>query len=142
MQARQELIDDMYRCWLDYAVEQAVLAPGGGLRGSYGVDSYTGERRIRLDGDQEPVFDIDWPDLDDGDILPRVQAIVAADGTGKVPPQITARLLMNTLRVDDVDTEIEQMTDDQGNWIDPAVSAGQAAAHAFRRGEDPAGALA
>jgi hypothetical protein len=44
--------------------------------------------------------------------------------------------------VTDADEILETLVDDEGNWVDPYAGAGQAAADAFRRGEDPADALA
>jgi hypothetical protein len=44
--------------------------------------------------------------------------------------------------VKDVDEILDDITDEDGNFIDPSVTAGQAAVDAFRRGEDPASTLA
>jgi hypothetical protein len=84
---------------------------------------------------------VDWPALDDLDPKALVESVVAADGTGKVPPVETMRLLLSALRVRDVDEVIEANTDDKGQWIDPDMQAAQAAVEAFRRGEDPAEVL-
>jgi hypothetical protein len=51
------------------------------------------------------------------------------------------RLLLRALGVRDVDELLEDMTDDQGNFIDPNVTAGDVAAKAYRDGKDPAQAL-
>jgi hypothetical protein len=44
--------------------------------------------------------------------------------------------------VTDADEILETLVDEEGNWQDPYATAGSVAADAFRRGEDPAGALA
>ena len=41
----------------------------------------------------------------------------------------------------DVDEILDQFTDDAGNFIDPNVSAGDAAVDAYNRGDDPAAVL-
>jgi prophage antirepressor-like protein len=71
----------------------------------------------------------------------KVAAIVAADTTGKLPPLEIARQLCDALGIENVDEIIDELTDDQGNFVDPRVNAGQAAVDAFRRGEDPAAAV-
>ncbi|MCL8026325.1 hypothetical protein [Nocardioides bruguierae] len=123
---------------LAYVIDQAVKAPRGPLRGSIARDVITGRETVTLAGDVDRTVTVDWPALDDLDPLKLVEAIVAADGTGKMWPPETARLLMQTLGVEDVDEVLALMTDNQGRWIDPEMSAGQAAADAFRRGDDPA----
>jgi hypothetical protein len=67
----------------------------------------------------------------------RIEALVAADGTGKVPPLVLARLVLQALGVDDVDELLADMVDADGQWIDPDMTAGDVAARRFRRGEDP-----
>ena len=46
--------------------------------------------------------------------------------------------LLLALGVEDVDEKLADITDEDGRWVDPRASAGQAAVDAFRRGEDPA----
>jgi hypothetical protein len=122
-------------------IDQAVKAPAGALKGTIGRDEY-GRETVTLAGDVERTVDITWPELEETDPKTLVDAIVAADGTGKLDPLVTIRLLLEALGVDDIDEILDRMTDDQGNYIDPQVTAGQAAVDAFRRGEDPASATA
>ena len=72
-----------------------------------------------------------------------VQAIVSADDTGKMPPLTTARLLLQVLGVKDVDDTLRAagMVDDEGQWIDPEVTAADVAVQAYRRGQDAAEVL-
>jgi hypothetical protein len=141
MGMRRSLWSDVYRRLLDYVIDQAVKAPAGPLKGTVGRDEY-GRETVTLAGDVERTVDITWPELEDTDPKTLVDAIVAADSTGKLDPLVTIRLLLEALGVDDIDEILDRMTDDQGNFVDPTVTAGQAAVDAFRRGEDPASALA
>lgn len=140
MNGRRGLWGSVLQRILSYVVNQAVKAPRGPLRGTIVRDARTGAETITLTGDVERTVTVEWPDLNELDPVRLVEAIVAADGTGKMPPLETARLLMNALGVKDVDELLDAMTDDQGNWIDPEATAGQVAVDAFNRGDDPAAA--
>lgn len=136
---RQRLWQRAYLDSIDYAIDQAVKAPAGGLTGTIGRDEWDTETIELANGDR--TVDVTFGDLDDIDVKTLIDAIVAADGTDKVPPLVIARLLLIALGVEDVDTALEEMTDSEGNWIDPGVTAGDDAARRFRNGEDPAEAL-
>lgn len=138
---RRDLWGSVLRTVTSYVVDQAIKAPRGPLTGQVIRDPYTGQETITLAGEAERTIDIDWPDHTRDSIKEQVDAIVAAAGTGKLPAELVARLLMLALDVDDVDELLEDMTDDDGNFIDPEASAGDAAVQRFRRGEDPAEAL-
>lgn len=141
MMGRRALWAENRQSILGYVIDQAVKAPQGPLKGSMTRDPFTGREVITLADDTDRTIDITWPDLDETPIETIIKAIVDADSTGKMPPVTTIRLLLQALGVQDVDELIEDMTDDQSRWIDPLMSAGQAAADAFRRGEDPAATL-
>jgi hypothetical protein len=134
---RRGLAAELLRTICDYVVDQAVLAPQGRLQGHVETDDY-GRQHVVLDGDTERTIDIAWPDLSEPDQISVIDAITHADQTGKVPPLVVARLLLQALGVEDVDEILDELTDDQGNFVSPDVTAGQAAADAFRRGQDPA----
>ncbi|WKN47138.1 hypothetical protein [Nocardioides sp. Arc9.136] len=138
MNARRRLWSSVLQTVLGYVVDQAVRAPRGPLRGTVIRDQRTGRETITLTGDVERTVVVDWPDLNDLDPVKLVEAIVNADSTGKMPPVETARLLMSALGVDDVDELLDEMTDDDGNWIDLEASQGDAAVQRARRGDDPA----
>jgi hypothetical protein len=140
MGMRRALWGDAIRRVCSYVIDQAVKAPAGPLSGTVLRDA-DGREVITLSGDVERSVVVDWPALDDLDPKALVESVVAADGTGKVPPVETMRLLLSALRVRDVDEVIEANTDDKGQWIDPDMQAAQAAVEAFRRGEDPAEVL-
>lgn len=141
MKNRQEVWTEAYRAILGHVIDQAVLAPQGSLKGGASRDPWTGEQVVTVQGMAEKTLDIVWPDLDETPIETLIAAITDADATGKVPPLVILRLLLRALRVRDVDEIIDGVTDENGEWIDPRASAGQAAIDAFNRGEDPAAAL-
>jgi hypothetical protein len=117
MGQRRDLWGGAYRTVLTYAVAQAVQAPDGLLKGSVVADRY-GRETVKLAGDTDPVVDIDWPDLD-AKAADTVTAVVEASSTGVLPPEHVARLLLTALGVRHVDTLLEEMTDDDGNFVWP-----------------------
>lgn len=135
---------DVWTDFLDsinqYVIDQQVKAPRGDLKGTVTRDEWDREV-IELAGDTPRTIDYDWPDLTEISVKDLVEAVAAADATGKMPPLTTVRLLLQALGVRDVDELLAQVTDENGEWVDPDAEAGQAAVDAFRRGEDPAEAL-
>lgn len=137
MGMRRSTWEDAYRRSLAYVITAAVRAPQGPLTGSVVRDMDTERMVTTLAGDVDQTVEFDWPAMDDVPVDQLVKAIVEANSTMKVPPEVIARLLMQALGVKDVDDLVAGMLDEQGNWVDPMVSAGQAAVDAWRRGEDP-----
>ncbi|MDJ0321841.1 hypothetical protein [Pseudarthrobacter sp. PS3-L1] len=136
MMGRQEVHAQFYRASVGYAIEQAVMAPRGPLKGTVLRD---GDRLlIALAADQEATVEVNFPDLEEIDIKTLMDAIVMADGTGKVPPLEILKLILHALRIRDIEEILDQVTDDNDQYIEPGVTAGAAAADAFKRGEDPA----
>lgn len=124
---------------LNHVIDWAIQAPKGPLKGKV---SRIGDRVIReLPDNDDRSIDITWPDFDSTPVETLVKAIVEADGTTTMPPLVTLRLLLTALKVDNIDEILDEVTDDQGNYIDPGIGAGQAATDAFRQGKDPAAAL-
>jgi hypothetical protein len=143
MQQRRGVWADALHQILSHVIAEAVRAPDGPLTGIITVDEW-GRQTVTLDDDVDTTVDIAWPDLDDIDVKTVVDAIVSADATGLVPPEVTSRLLLEALGVKDVDGILSKLVDDQGRWIGPTGSDGpvaQAALDAYRRGEDPAAML-
>jgi hypothetical protein len=128
---------------LDYVVDQSAIAPKGGLAGTVTIDDW-GDRVTKLTGTKDRNIDWNWPPLFDLDPIQLVGAIVQAQSTqlftGPLAETIV-RLLLQALGVEDVDETMADMFDEQGNFIDPSVTAGQVAADAFRAGKDPAQAV-
>lgn len=137
-QQRRSLWANTYRAVLGYVILQAAKAPQGPLRGTIQRDPFTGREVLTLAGDTDTTIEVDWPPLDEVDVQAVVDAIVAADGTGKMPPEQTVKLLLQALGVPDVDEVLADFLDEEGRFVDPYTTAGQAAVDAFRRGEDPA----
>lgn len=125
------------RMLTDYVIEQNVKAPGGALKGTVTRDEF-GREVVTLRGEGGGVdrgVDIDWPPLDKLNVKERVDAIAIADGTGKVPPLTIAREFLKALGIDNIDEVLKEITDDEGNFIDPFLTAGAVALTQFERGQ-------
>lgn len=138
MAQRRALWTSVFQSVLGYVVKQAVKAPRGPMRGTILRDPFTGREVVVLAGDTDATIEVEWPPLDELPLETIVKAIVDADGTGKMPPEQTVKLLLQALGVKDVDEILEEFLDEEGKFVDPFATAGQAAVNAFRRGEDPA----
>jgi hypothetical protein len=139
LQGRRELWTEARRAILGYVIDQAVIAPQGPLKGTVGRD---GDRLVTtLASDTDRTIECTWPELDETPIKDLVDAISTADGTGKIPPLVTAQLLLRALKLRDVDEILEEMTDEDGEWVDPNENAGRQAMRTFRDGQDPNQAL-
>lgn len=145
MQQRQGLWGQTYRRILAYVVMQAAKAPQGPLQGVFGRDPFTGRETLILANDTDPTIEVKWPSLKEDPIDVVMKAIVDADATGKMPPLETLKLMLHVLEVEDPDEILDLVTDDDGNWVDPFATVGQAvgdrAVAAFRGGADPAEAV-
>lgn len=137
---RRDVWQECYRAILNHVIDSAVRAPQGPLKGTETVGPF-GRPTIELAGGTDRTLVFTWPPLDEEPTKELIDAIATADATGKVPPAETMRLLLRALGVRDVDEIVEEWTDENGNWIDPAVTAGDAAVAAFERGDDPAAAV-
>lgn len=134
MRARQDVWTGVFTDLAEYRIEQAVRArrlPGVIVR-----DPWTDTDHAELNG-EAPVIHCDWPDLSTSSVDEAVKAIKDADATGKLPPLVIARLLLTALGVEDIDTILDELTDDDGQWLDPYATAGQALVNAFQNGTDP-----
>ena len=100
-------------------------------------DRWTGREQVTLAGDTSAAVDVIFPPLDSLPIDTLMSAIKTADDTGKVPGHVILRLLLQALEVPDVDEVMDAATDEDGNLIDPAITAGALAAAAYREGRDP-----
>ena len=138
MRARQDVWTDVYIDIAEYRIEQAIRA--GKLKGQVVRDAWTQTDYAELNGAQ-PVLHCDWPDLSTESVDEAVAAIKDADSTGKLPPLIIVRLLLTALGVEDIDEILEDLTDEDGGFIDPYGQIGQGLVNAFNRGGDPAQAL-
>lgn len=125
-----------------YVIAEAVRASSGPLKGKITRDDATNEEVVELAGDTDDTVDIVWPDLDDVEAKEIIDGIVAANGTGTLPPEFVLRNLLTALGVRDVDSILADMEDDNGNFLWPATAAtaqqGQQAALVAAAGGDPA----
>ncbi|HEY3559649.1 MAG TPA: hypothetical protein VGL05_19405 [Kribbella sp.] len=141
---RRELWTEFHRDVLNYVIDWAVRAPQGALKGRITRDPGSDRVTVLLPDNDSRTIDISWPDFDSTPVDVLVAAIVAADSTMKMPPLVTLRLLLQALKVKDIDEVLDDVTDDQGEFKDPTMTAGQALADRFRNGQDtgqnPAGA--
>jgi hypothetical protein len=144
MSQRRDLWAAAYRRLVSYVITESVRAPQGALKGTITRDRITGRETLVLAGGTQTTVDIDWPDLDDADPVQLVEAIVKAAGTATVPPEVILRLLLTALGVRNVDTLVEAMLDDDGEFVwptgPPLGGLGSDAANRERNGQDPAGA--
>jgi hypothetical protein len=141
MMGRRSLWSAALRSILGYVIAQAVKAPQGPLQGTITRDRVTGRESVVLAGDTDPTVEIVWPSLDETPMQTIIEAIVKADSTGKLPPLEVAKLLLQALGVRDIDEIVADLTDENGRWLDPLITAGQVAIDAYRRGADPAGVV-
>lgn len=141
MEARRELNAEVLKDSVGYAVEQAVIAPQGKLRGLGKAIRDEDRLTVEFKDPAAATVEIVWPSLDEVDVKVLMDAIVAADGMPDVPKLPLIKLALQALRIRDVDELIQDITDADGKLIDAGVTAGDRAAKAFRDGEDPADAL-
>lgn len=144
-----------------YAVDWSVRAPGGALNGRLeaGPD---GKPMVVLDdttvpdpdngpdatkpmtGVERRTIDVTFPPILEDEILPKIQAIVAAFGTDLPAPKLILRLILTALGVEDVDEHIANFDEEyearQKAEMDRMVNAGDVAIAAARQGLDPADA--
>lgn len=117
MQMRRSLWESVIRAVLGYAVESSVKAPRGPLAGSWIQD---GNRQlVTLPADADDTIDVDWPSILEHDLADLVAAIAEADGTGTIPAEQVARLLLTALGVSDVDEIIDAHRDEHRVFVPP-----------------------
>jgi hypothetical protein len=145
MTQRRSLWENTLRAIVAYVITQAVKAKAGPLQGTITRDPFTGREVLALAGDTDTTIEFDWPPLDEIPVATIVEAIAKADSTKTIPPVQIAKLLLKAFNVKDADEIIDDLTDDDGNWLDPYKAAGEAlgdaATAAFRRGQDPVAVL-
>lgn len=126
MGMRQEVWASVIKTVTGYVIQQAATTPQGPLRGTMKPDAL-GRERLVLTGDIEPTVEVTFPPLDDLDPKSWVDAIVAAEGTGVLPPEWVVKQLLRVLGERDVDEVLEEMLDDEGNFVDPNIERAAAA---------------
>lgn len=141
MQARQQLHTEVLQDILGYAIEQAVLAPRGELRG-LGRPLRDDDRLLVQFNDPDKVsLNITWPDLSEEPTKEMIDAVVAAANVVDMPKLPLIRLALQVLKIENIDEIIDEITDSSGKLIPTEVDAAAVATKAFRDGKDPAAAL-
>jgi hypothetical protein len=138
MLGRQEVWAQAYRASCGYVIEQAVIAPRGPLRGKVERD---GDRLLVDLGDKDATVEVIWPDLAEIPLDILMAALEKADNMDLLPRIELLKLVLRALNIKDIDDILDDLTDADGNLIEPATTAGSVAAQAFRDGQDPAAAL-
>src|SRR5690606_4610681 len=138
---RQRLWASVLQRVLRYVIAESVRAPQGVLRGVITQDRY-GRETVALAGDTPTDVDIIFPDLKKVDVTAAVKAVVNAQSTGTMPPDVVLRLLLTALGVRDVDGLVDRMLNDETGefqWpTGPPLDGGQSAVDRARAGGDPA----
>lgn len=125
MGGRRGLWTDVLRDLCEYVIRESVRASKGALKGKIVVVDDV--EVVTLDGDTETTIDIDWPGFDNVDMAGVITAVAQAQSTGTVRPEIVLRLLLTALGVKHVDEIVDEMTDEEGNFLwpeAPPLSAG------------------
>jgi hypothetical protein len=142
MMARRELWAWAQLRVARYVIAEAVRAVKGPLKGKIVRDPVTGRETVTLAGETDTTVDVVWPPLDGQDPKAIIDAVVAANATGTLKPDIVLRLVLEALGVREAESIIDEMLDDEGNFQWPSTGApagpGQQAADLARAGGDPA----
>lgn len=141
MQARQGLHTEVLQDILGYAIEQAVLAPRGELRGLGSPLRDDDRLLVKFKEPDKVSLNITWPSLEEEPIKEAIDAIVAADGMVDMPKLPLIRMALQILKIENIDEIIDEITDSSGKLIPTEVDAGNVATKAFRDGKNPAAAL-
>lgn len=132
---RQEVWREARRQILNYVIDQAALAPRGPLRGRPLRDGH--RLTAQLPNQEDRTFTIVFPDVTQTPVETLVNAL--NDSAQYLPPKFLVQELLRALGERDVDEWLDKMFDEDGNPLtDAAVSFGNAAVQAVRRGENPA----
>lgn len=140
MSQRREVWTAFNQQILGYVITESVRAPKGTLKGQIRRDPVSGREYLTLNGPTTDTVDVTWPDLSDTPVDNLVDAIQKANDTGTVPPEVILRLLLTALGVRTVDEIVEQMVDEDGQFIwpgSPPLTPGTQLAALARAGADP-----
>lgn len=144
MLARRELWTAAQLRIVRHVITEAVRAPKGALKGTVKRDPVTEREVVELAGDTDDTIDIVWPPLDEVEPKDVIDAVVAAAATQVLPPELVLRKLLEALGVRDIESIMDEMVDQDGNfqWPQPPPMGGpgQQAADLARAGLDPAAA--
>lgn len=121
---RRRLWASVFEDICGWVIDVAVFS--GKLRGTIVRDGNRTWAQLP-EGDTRTVV-VDWPEYSSVPVETLVKSIVLAQQTDVLPDLAVLRLLLKALNVQDADEILDQMTDEDGNFIPPATT----------RGEEPA----
>jgi hypothetical protein len=138
---RRELWAEFMQDVLGHVIDWSIRAPKGMLKGKV---SREGDRiLVELPDNDDRTIDISWPEFESLPVDTLVKAI--AEASAWLPPLVVAQQMAAALKIENADEVLAELTDANGAWVDPtataAANAGQAAADAFRKGQDLAALL-
>ena len=105
VESRRSLWESFYRRVAGYALDQAVIAPGGGLSGTVRFDADQSRRWVEHPADVS--LEVDWPPLAEHGMGEQIDALVDAAtlggnvDAGVIPREELARKVMSVLGFDD-----------------------------------------
>jgi hypothetical protein len=114
MNGRRNVWDQTFQTMMQYAIEWAIRAPGGELQGSVTRNTWSDDLEIVTPSDT--TVEVTWASLKDASTASKIQAIVNADSTGKMPPLITLKLMLEALEVPNVEDLINEFKDLFKDW--------------------------
>lgn len=135
-EARQSVHKEARRQLLGYVIDQAVMAPGGPLQGTLVRD----DNRVNVEMAVDRTLDIEFPSLEQVDVTILMDAISQASEL-PLPTETLVRLALRALGVKDVDELIDEMKDENGNFVDPRETPEAQVGRNVSNGDNPAAAL-
>ena len=114
-QLRQAVWDEALRDIIGYVIEVGVRSKN--LKGK--AEQLPDRIEVALENPKSGIVIVDWPPLDSVAMADRVNSIEKAWSTNLLPHLTIARELLKALGVANIDEVMDQITDDQGNFLPP-----------------------
>jgi len=115
-----------------YVIDQAVITKK--LTGKIVDDTLDARRTVTLPDEDSRTIKVNWPEWDSTPVNVTMAAILAAVQTELMPPVEMVKLIGQALGIEDIDGLVDQVTDDDGNFIPQAVQDQQALDRATDQG--------
>lgn len=107
LRQRQSRWASIYQRMFRHVIDAAARAPRGPLPGKVERDEW-GWSHVTLPDTVDPNVAIDWPNLVEHDLKEVMEAIkFATEASPEMPPDVTLRLVLTALEVDDVDQVVD-----------------------------------
>ena len=134
MGLRRELWSDVIRDICSYVIDQAVIATTGPLSGTVQDDPDDNRRIVTLPDQDGRDIRVDWPEWDSVSLTEQVAALVQVASTELMPPIEMVKLLGAALGVEDIDALVDEVTDEDGNFVPQTVRDQQQFDQQFNQG--------